>query len=73
MDDKEDGFWTSWHQDGKKAGEGHYSNGEKIGEWKEWYEDGTEITKKVSVGKFNSQSRFRNTKELSRQGHCLLQ
>ncbi len=39
LDDKEDGIWVYWYENGNKKMEGNFKNGEKIGMWVEWYDD----------------------------------
>jgi len=37
---KEDGFWTYWHENEKKAREGGYTNGLRTGTHTYWYKNG---------------------------------
>jgi len=39
-DDKRDGPYTLWHENGQKRIESHYKNGEQDGLWTWWDEDG---------------------------------
>ncbi len=39
MDDKEEGVWMYWYENGNKRAEGNFKKGEKIGMWVEWYDD----------------------------------
>lgn len=38
-DNKEEGIWVYWYENGNKKAEGNFEKGEKIGLWVEWYDD----------------------------------
>lgn len=38
-DNKEEGIWVYWHENGNKKAEGNFKDGKKIGLWVEWYDD----------------------------------
>jgi hypothetical protein len=39
-DNKPEGLWTYWYENGQMKEEGHYEAGVKNGIWVEWYQDG---------------------------------
>ena len=40
IEDKKDGKWSSWHENGQLSSIKHYKNNKKEGEWTYWNENG---------------------------------
>lgn len=45
-EDRKQGPWTSWYENGQMREQGEYNNNEKVGDWKSWDVDGTLIEEK---------------------------
>jgi hypothetical protein len=41
INDKQEGKFTGWHENGQKWIEANFINDKREGKWTEWYEDGT--------------------------------
>ena len=39
-EDRPEGIWVWWHENGQKSAIGKYEDGSLIGEWRWWNEDG---------------------------------